>query len=479
MKHPQPPQHRGIGTLGQPMSNLVQLHEYVFACDEQGRIAWMSDALEHLVGNHFLARPCTDLLPDLENLAPQISMGGQGSLAGTEFRGGDTSYQADTFVLSLPVNTDEDWASLAILRLSEDATATATPERPEADTLAAMLDNAPDGVIALDPYGFISYANPVLKTLLGKSPAALLHQPVALLLPRTGGFCEIATTVQPNGDLAGDVEVKRPDGSRVWISVSSRSLRLPDGRCAGKVAFLRDVTETKRTQQRLERKNTELESYVHSVSHDLRSPLVSLLGFGRLLRQDYESLLDETGCHFLDRIEQAGRTMEALIEDLLELSRIGQSGENATLTDPRSVLLQLKAELKPRLDEGNFALHIPSSPPLVTCDRTRLYQVFSNLIGNAIGHMGDRSDPEISVEIISRPGHHQISVRDNGTGIDPKQHERIFEVFQSLGRRDNKGQCNGIGLAIVKKIAEIHDGRAWVESAPGEGASFHVTLPIA
>ena len=258
-----------------------------------------------------------------------------------------------------------------------------------------------------------------------------------------------------------------------------RSLRLPDGRGAGKVAFLRDVTETKRTQQRLERKNTELESYVHSVSHDLRSPLVSLLGFGRLLRQDYEGLLDETGCHFLDRIEQAGRTMEALIEDLLELSRIGESGESATLTDPRSVLLQLKAEIKPRLDEGNFSLQMPSTPPLVTCDRTRLYQIFSNLIGNAMDHMGDRSDPEIRVEIISRPEHHQISVRDNGTGIDPKHHEQIFQVFQSLGRRDKKGQCNGMGLAIVKKIAEIHDGRAWVESAPGEGASFHVTLPIA
>ena len=96
MKHPQSPQQRGIGTLGQPMSNLVQLHEYVFACDEQGRIAWMSDALEHLVGDHFLARPCTSLLPDLENLAPQISMRGQGSLTDTELRGGNTFYQADT-----------------------------------------------------------------------------------------------------------------------------------------------------------------------------------------------------------------------------------------------------------------------------------------------------------------------------------------------------------------------------------------------
>ena len=477
MKHPLSPQ-RDISAPEPHVSNFVRLHELVFSCDAHGRVSWMSNALEALVGAEFRTRPCTELLPDLEYVAHHISVSGQASLTHTELRGGINPSRADVTVLSLPVATPGDSPSLAILRLCDSATTASEPPRPERDTLAAILDNAPDGVIALDRYGFISYANPVLKTLLGRNPAALLQQPVALLFPRTKSFCAIASTVQPNGELSGDVEVQRPDGSRIWISVSSRSLRLPDGRSAGKVAFLRDVTDAKRTQQRLEQKNTELESYVHSVSHDLRSPLVSLLGFGRLLRQDYESVLEETGCHFLDRIEQAGRTMEALIEDLLELSRIGRSDEKGSLVDPRSVLLQLKAELKPRLDEGNFILRVPSSPPLVLCDRTRLYQIFSNLIGNAIDHMGECDDPEIRVEVIREDDHHRISVHDNGPGIDPKHHERIFQVFQSLDRRKQASHCNGVGLAIVKKIAETQDGRAWVESAPGTGASFHVSLPI-
>ena len=170
--------------------------------------------------------------------------------------------------------------------------------------------------------------------------------------------------------------------------------------------------------------------------------------------------------------------MEALIEDLLDLSRNGRSDEKGSLVDPRGVLLQLKAELKPRLDEGNFTLQVPSNPPLVFCARTRLYQIFSNLIGNAIDHMGECNDPEIRVEVISEPDHHRISVHDNGAGIDPEHHERIFQVFQSLDRRNQAGHCHGVGLAIVKKIAETRNGRAWVESAPGTGASFHVTLPI-
>jgi two-component system sensor kinase FixL len=279
--------------------------------------------------------------------------------------------------------------------------------------------------------------------------------------------------LKPSGEIHGDWKLRNR-----WISVSSRPLQLPDGRAAGSVSFLRDVTERKAMQEQLEHKNSELESYVHSVSHDLRSPLVSMLGFGKLLRQDYETILDETGRHFLDRIEQAGHTMEGLIHDLLELSHIGESGEDRTLVDPRSVLLQLQAELKPRLDERDISLRVPDNPPLVLCDRTRLYQVFSNLIGNSIEHMGrSGEDAWIRVDIDIRSDHHRICVRDNGIGIAAADHERIFQMFQSLNRRDDTQRPTGMGLAIVKKIAEVNGGRVWVDSRSGEGAAFYLTLP--
>jgi len=227
----------------------------------------------------------------------------------------------------------------------------------------------------------------------------------------------------------------------------------------------------------LEKKNLELEHCVHSLAHDLRSPLVALLGFSRLLRQDYGLSLDDTARHFIDRIEQAGKTMEQLIHDLLEFSRIGQSEERRAHNDPRGVLQQIAAEMKPRLDATGARLEIPESPPVIYCDRTRLYQVFTNLIGNALDHMGPCERPEIRIEIWDDDDGHQIAVTDRGRGIAPENHERIFEVFQSLGPRADGRRGSGLGLAIVQKIAETHQGRVWVESESGRGARFRLTLP--
>ena len=244
-----------------------------------------------------------------------------------------------------------------------------------------------------------------------------------------------------------------------------------------KVAILRDVTERRRCETKLKRKNTELEHWVNTVSHDLRSPLVALLGFSRLLRQDYGEHMDDTGKHFLDRIEQAARTMESLVHDLLELSRIGKPGERASMVDPRAVLLQIQAELKPRLDAQSVLLTLPDNPPLVYCDRTRLYQIFSNLIGNALDHMGPRPTPRIQIQVEEDQGGHRLSDRDNGKCIDPEHHERIFELFHSMGRRSDGHRSTGIGLAIVKKIAETRGGSVSIESEPGRGTAFHVLLP--
>jgi signal transduction histidine kinase len=171
--------------------------------------------------------------------------------------------------------------------------------------------------------------------------------------------------------------------------------------------------------------------------------------------------------------------MEALIRDLLELSRIGRTPQATIRVNPRAVLLQLSAELKPRLDAQDVALELPEDAPALVCERTRLYQLFSNLIGNALDHMGDVCGARVQITIDEEPSHHVISVRDNGRGIAPEHHERIFEVFQSLGPRRDGSRGTGMGLAIVRKIAETQGGRAWVESEPERGACFKVRLPAA
>ena len=189
-------------------------------------------------------------------------------------------------------------------------------------------------------------------------------------------------------------------------------------------------------------------------------------------------MLDQTGHHFIDRVEQAGRTMEALIHDLLELSRIGGESEPYALADPQQVLAQLSAELKLRLEEQSVELVLPKTAPMLRIESTRLYQILSNLIGNALNHMGPCEKPRITVEVIEHEHQHTIVVVDNGRGVCQEDHERIFEAFQTGGLAGRaKQRSSGIGLAIVTKIAETRGGSVGLESEPGAGARFYVTLP--
>lgn len=353
--------------------------------------------------------------------------------------------------------------------------------RAAADTAGAptntLIECHPDACISIDRHGFVDVANAAAAELLDSESSELVGSAAATLAFDNAGLhdllralacdeaCEIRLALRREGLPALPVQ------ARVAPHLGS------DGERLGALLALRRAEDDTRDTDALTRRNAELEHCINSLAHDLRSPLVALLGFSRLLHQDYEAVLDDTGLHFIDRIEQAGHTMEGLIHSLLELSRIGQPGEHPALIDPRSVLVQLAAELKPRLEEGRIQLELPAAPELVFCDRTRLYQIFCNLIGNAIDHMGDCSEPRIDVTIDAEAGLHHIRVRDSGRGIAAEDHERIFEAFQSLGARRDGRRGTGMGLAIVRKIAATRGGRAWVESEPDAGATFHVTLP--
>jgi len=466
------------------LAGLSRLHRLVFVSDAEGRIRWLSSGLGELcstaeehVGCHF-----SELLPELDIRADDVIGAFHGQhdrvLRGRS-RLGDAGAEMDACLFGLRGPGDGSVRIIGALR-PVDAEGSGCTPGDATSFLAAILENAPDAVVSLDRSGFINYANRATEQLTGKRLRELIDRPALTVLENSTNLDSALDSLQLGGDLnAEEIPIEHADGTQRWVSVSSRMIQLPDGRRAGTVCFIRDATERKQIQEKLERKNAELESYVHSVSHDLRSPLVSLLGFSRLLREDYGETLDETGLHFLDRVEQAGRTMQSLIHDLLELSRIGQSGECRTLVDPRAVLLQIEAELKLRLDEHGVELTIPNHPALVFCDRTRLYQVLSNLIGNALAHMGPCESPKIRVRIEEGPTAHHISVADNGKGIAAADQERIFDVFTSLGQSQQRkpGSSTGIGLAIVRKIVETHEGRVWVESSPGQGTRFHFTLP--
>jgi PAS domain S-box-containing protein len=342
-------------------------------------------------------------------------------------------------------------------------------KRRRVELSEAILDTAPDPVVAIDCEGRVRYVNPACGALFERASDEVIGHHVSELM---GNHHPDANA--PDGVLRGHAELRLPSGETRWIAYSAR--RMDGSPIGGAVAYLRDETERRHNELRLSRQNDELEQTVRALAHDLRSPLVSVLGFSRLLREEFGAALGDRGSHFLERITEAGRTMESLIRDLLDFARIGHAGERRVLVDPREVLTQLRGELKPRLEHAGIELAVPEHPPLLCCDRTRLYQVFSNLLGNALDHMGPCEKPEIEVEVRETAEWHQIVVRDNGRGVAHTEQERIFEMFHSVANPGGR-KGTGIGLAIVKKIAELHGGRAFVESTPGAGAAFYVLLP--
>ncbi len=317
--------------------------------------------------------------------------------------------------------------------------------------------------------------------LLQSHPSNLIGRPVdaviAELRPDDAEACSKAATrfskeMKETGRVSGLRFDLDQDGDTHPLEISAFAIR--DGDHDEIVVCLADRRETR---ERLEQKNEELETCLRGVSHDLRSPLVAMLGFSRLLRDDYQHVLAGSGLHFVDRIEQAGRHMEQLLHDMLELSRIGESPQHPVAVHPMPILEQIHSELKLRLEEDDIELRLPENPPTLVCDRTRLYQLFSNLIGNAVQHGTLDTKSRIDVEIESVVDGWQISVTDDGPGIAAEDRDRIFDLFETAGRADPHKRQSGLGLAIVKKIVESHSGRVWVEEAPGRGARFVVWLP--
>lgn len=479
------PPHAAGGGLRPLLEAISRLHDAVLLVDRAGVVLWRSADISRLgVDSDACSVPPTDWSDLLANRADSerllSELHDRGMIAGQRIlmRGVDGEPVPVELSVTRIHGAGAAPLMLLMLRSMRERENTDRELRRQFDLLGAALDGSPDPVFVVDPDGFVAFANSAFGDLAGYAPGALADVSMARIADEVPSLRALASRITQGAlTLVEDVTIGSSSGRAATFSVSAAPLILSTGRRGGTLVRMRDITRERQHLADLARQNAELETYVHSVSHDLRSPLASLLGFLRLLRDDHGEHIGESGRFFLDRIEQSGRSMETLINDLLELSRLGTAADRKALVDPLRILRQLRAELKPRLEAQHTRLVFPETMPLVMCDRTRLYQVFSNLVGNALDHMGDADDPTIEIDVTDEDDSHRVTVRDNGRGIDPENHERIFQLFQSLGPRRDGSRGTGVGLAIVKKIAEVHGGSVWVESAPGCGAAFHVRLP--
>jgi signal transduction histidine kinase len=257
-------------------------------------------------------------------------------------------------------------------------------------------------------------------------------------------------------------------GARVWNASLRREV------AARTAELVASAAEKERLIADLESKNAELERFSYTVSHDLKSPLVTIGTFAGLLEKSL--LAGELGAVQEDvgRIQRAADRMRRLLEELLALSRVGLV-VNAREDVPLKALALEAADLvRGRLTQGSIEIHVADDLPTVRGDRVRLLEVMLNLIDNAAKFASAGTPPRIEVGVAPDRPAPSFYVRDNGIGIDPQHQDKVFGLFDKL---DPQSDGTGIGLALVRRIVEAHGGRISVESpGPGLGATFHVSL---
>ena len=276
-----------------------------------------------------------------------------------------------------------------------------------------------------------------------------------------------------------DAQIQRSDGARRFIQQVAFPIQTAKGFMIGSI--IRDVTDRKQIEieresliQKLETQNAELERFTYTVSHDLKSPLITIGGFLGYLEEDALKGNTEKLKHDIQRINTATGKMKRLLNELLELSRIGRLMNEPETIPFADLVREAMDNVHGQLEASGVTVQTRPDLPAVHGDRQRLVEVMQNLLDNAAKFMGDQPDPRIEIgQRGEKDGKPIFYIKDNGIGIDSAYHERVFGLFNKL---DPRAEGTGIGLAIVKRIVEVHGGRIWVESEAGKGSTFCFTL---
>jgi len=241
-----------------------------------------------------------------------------------------------------------------------------------------------------------------------------------------------------------------------------------------KLSVFRDITDRKEAERKMQAANQELDAFVYTVSHDLRTPLTPIIGFAEFLKEEYAGRLDARGLEMLDEIERQGEKMLALLEDLLALARVGRIEAPDAAIDVLTVVQEVLTDLSDVINRDRVVVTVGNLPEL-KIPETLLAQLFANLIGNALRYAGG---PDARIEVDgSRSGNRVLLyVRDHGPGIPAEDLTKIFDLFYR-GSTAGKSIGTGIGLATVRKIARLYDGQVRIEETPGGGSTFVVEFP--
>ena len=267
---------------------------------------------------------------------------------------------------------------------------------------------------------------------------------------------------------------RRADGLYRWHLSRVRAMRDASGDITMWIGSNTEIHEQKEKEDELRRANEDLQQFAYSASHDLQEPIRNVAVYSEIVARRYHDRLDDDGKLFLGFLTEGGRRLATLIDDLLAYTRLGVIDEPTAPVDSSVVLEHALSSLAEAIRESNATVTYDSLPEVCMGD-AHLQQVFQNLISNALKYRKEEP-PQIHVSAVREGATWRFAVQDNGIGIDAQYKETIFGVFKRL-HRDARYSGTGIGLAICQRVVERYGGRIWVESAPGEGATFFFTAP--
>ncbi len=353
---------------------------------------------------------------------------------------------------------------------------------------AAIVESSSEAIISMDLRGCITSWNHAAERLLGYAPAEMIGEQITVLIPpeRHPGEAEIRQRIKHREQVEEHETVRRrKDGALIEVSITASPINNASGGLVGISEMVHQATATqaakveRRVAERtapLEEINRSLESLSYSMAHDLRAPLRAIKGLSEALLQDYGPVLDETGTGYVRRIASSAERAQALITDLLAYSRINQAELPVHPVNVEAVLNNVLESLREEIYSKEAKIEIYKPLPPMLANTITLGQVAENIISNALKYVHKDAPPRLKIFAEPRGPMVRLNFKDSGIGIDAKNHERIFQLFERLDHsREYPG--TGVGLAIVQRGIERLGGKVGVESEPGKGSCFWLELP--